>query len=220
VIKRENRDGTFDIDYDDGEKEMFVAAEMIRPLDAAPSPSRFGSSNSGGGGGRGSLREGMKVEGNYRGTGRYYKGVIKRENRDGSFDIDYDDGEKEMFVAVDLIRPLAAASPVVRGQQALFKVGDTVEARYRGKNKYYSGRVSRVNDDATFDIDYDDGEKEFRVRPDFMRAILKRELSPVRTLAPARRLSPQPISTRLTSRINSGGGAASGSQRKLRNMTP
>ena len=46
----------------------------------------------------------MKVEGNYRGKGRFYKGVIKRENRDGSFDIDYDDGEKEAGMDKSLIR--------------------------------------------------------------------------------------------------------------------
>ncbi len=65
---------------------MFVAPELIRPLDAAPgSPSKLGS---GGGGG---LREGMKVEARFRGKLRYYPGVIKRENRDGTFDVDYDD---------------------------------------------------------------------------------------------------------------------------------
>ena len=61
---------------------MFVSAELIRSLEPA----------GGGGGGSGTaLREGMKVEANYRGKGRFYKGVIKRENRDGSYDIDYDD---------------------------------------------------------------------------------------------------------------------------------
>ena len=67
-----------------GEKEMFVVAELIRPLDAAPgSPSKSG--------GGGSLREGMKVEARFRGKLRYFPGVIRRENRDGTFDIDYDD---------------------------------------------------------------------------------------------------------------------------------
>ena len=65
---------------------MFVAAELIRPLDAGPgSPSKL---SSGGGGG---LREGMKVEARFRGKLRYSPGVIRRENRDGTFDIDYDD---------------------------------------------------------------------------------------------------------------------------------
>ena len=66
-----------------GEKEVFVAPELIRPLDAGPgSPSK---STSGG------LREGMKVEARFKGKLRYYPGVIRRENRDGTFDVDYDD---------------------------------------------------------------------------------------------------------------------------------
>ena len=56
------------------------------------------------------LREGMKVEARYRGKTRYYPGVIKRVNRDGTFDIDYNDGEKEMFVAAELIRSLEPAA--------------------------------------------------------------------------------------------------------------
>ena len=64
---------------------MFVSAELIRALEAAVSPLRGG----GGGGGGGSLREGAKVEARYRGKSRYYPGVIKRENRDGTFDVDY-----------------------------------------------------------------------------------------------------------------------------------
>jgi hypothetical protein len=65
---------------------MFVAAELIRSLEDAPkSPSKdFGSSSL-------TLREGMKVEARYRGKAKYYPGVIKRENRDGTFDVDYND---------------------------------------------------------------------------------------------------------------------------------
>ena len=53
-----------------------------------------------------SFREFEKVEARYRGKMRYYPGRIKRVNRDGTYDIDYDDGEKEMFVAAELIRSL------------------------------------------------------------------------------------------------------------------
>ena len=42
-------------------------------------------------GGGGALREGVKVEARYRGKSMYYPGVIRRENRDGTFDVDYDD---------------------------------------------------------------------------------------------------------------------------------
>jgi hypothetical protein len=64
---------------------MFVAAELVRPLETlAASPSRAS-------GGASMIREGMKVEARYRGKTRYYPGVVRRENRDGTFDIDYDD---------------------------------------------------------------------------------------------------------------------------------
>ena len=63
---------------------MFVAAALIRPLDAGPgSPSKMASG--------GSIREGMKVEARFKGKLRYYPGVIRRENRDGTFDVDYED---------------------------------------------------------------------------------------------------------------------------------
>ena len=67
---------------------MFVASDLIRCLESAVSP-RGGSS---------SLREGMKVEARYKGKTRYYPGVIKRENRDGTFDIDYDDVRNQTLV--------------------------------------------------------------------------------------------------------------------------
>ena len=44
------------------------------------------------------------MEGNYRGRGRWYPGVIGRERANGTFDINYDDGEKELGVDRDLIR--------------------------------------------------------------------------------------------------------------------
>ena len=92
VIGRERANGTFDIHYDDGEKELGVDRDLIRLRDAPSSPSRSG-------GGR--LEEGAKVEGNYRGRGRWYPGVIGRERANGTFDIHYDDGEKELGVDRD-----------------------------------------------------------------------------------------------------------------------
>ena len=77
-ISRVNRDGTFDIRYDDGDSEMgALKVNIRRHPDAAPA--------------KVSLREGMKVEARFRGKERYYPGVIRRENRDGTFDIDYND---------------------------------------------------------------------------------------------------------------------------------
>jgi hypothetical protein len=49
------------------------------------------AARSAGGGSSAGFREGMKVEARYRGKAKYYPGVIKRENRDGTFDVDYND---------------------------------------------------------------------------------------------------------------------------------
>ena len=46
-----------------------------------------------------------------------------------------------------------------------FREGDKVEARYRGKLRYYPGVIRRVNRDSTYDIDYNDGEKEVMPSP-------------------------------------------------------
>ena len=57
------------------------------------------ASSGGGGGGGAGLREGDKVEARYRGRSRYFPGRIARDNRDGTFDVDYDDGRRSAACA-------------------------------------------------------------------------------------------------------------------------
>ena len=158
VISRDRGDGTYDIDYDDGEQETRVAAELIGGGDdgaGSRSPSRRGAR----------LRVGSKVKARYRGRSKYYPGVISRDRGDGTYDIDYDDGEQETRVAAELIDGgddgAGSRSPSRRG--ARLRVGSKVKARYRGRSKYYPGKISRDRGDGTYDIDYDDGEQETRV---------------------------------------------------------
>jgi len=58
---------------------------------------------------------GGKVEADYRGQGTYYPGTVARDRGDGTYDIDYDDGEKETGVARDLIK---AQQPTAAGDAA------------------------------------------------------------------------------------------------------
>jgi hypothetical protein len=51
-----------------------------------------------------SLEEGVKIESNYRGRGRWYSSTISRVNANGTFDIKYDDGDREQGVERKLIR--------------------------------------------------------------------------------------------------------------------
>ena len=51
--------------------------------------------------------------------------------------------------------------------------GTRVEARFKGRSKYYPGKISRVRLNGTYDIDYDDGEKEASVTRDLIRVLEK-----------------------------------------------
>merc|ERR550514_106351 len=121
----------------------------------------------GGGGGAGTLKAGDKVEANFKGKGRYYPGIIGRDRGDGSYDIDYDDGEKEIRVSEDLIRSLESggggrdSSP---SRRTRLEEGMKVKANYKGKGKMFGGTIKRDNRDGTYDISYDDGDREMGVR--------------------------------------------------------
>jgi hypothetical protein len=116
------------------------------------------------------------VEGNYRGRGRWYPGKVVRVRLDGTCDVDYDDGEKEQSVARDLVRTLGGSAGThsprsSSGRVRRLEVGAKVEADYRGRGKWYPGKIARDRGDGTFDIDYDDGEKESRVEERMIRLV-------------------------------------------------
>ena len=136
----------------------------------------------------GSLEVGSRVEARYKGRSKYYPGKITRVRLDGTYDIDYDYGEKESRVREDLIRAVGKRSPspsskrLAKGddsepeREGSLEVGSRVEARYKGRSKYYPGKISRVRLDGTYDIDYDDGEKEQRVALELIRTSDRRPL--------------------------------------------
>ena len=78
---------------------------------------------------------------------------------DATFDIAYDDGESETRVEERLIRSLdgggrGSRSPSPRGGgRGRLREGAKIEARYRGRSRYYPGRIARDRGDGTFDVD-------------------------------------------------------------------
>jgi hypothetical protein len=160
-ISRDRGDGTYDIDYDDGEKEQRVMAELIKPLELDLSGGR-GAGVVGGG-----LREGSRVEARYRGKTRHYPGRISRDRGDGTYDIDYDDGEKEQRVMAELIRSLEAGgveSPrAITSPRRMILQGMRVKANFKGKGQWFQGKISSENHDGTFDILFDDGDRDMGV---------------------------------------------------------
>ncbi len=122
-----------------------MARELIRALDVGGS----------GASGIDDFTEGDKVEVLYKGKGtKWFSGKISRVNRDGTYDIRYDDGDSESGALSTNIRKHPDA--VGGSKPSSLREGMKVEARYRGKEKYYPGVIRRENRDGTFDVDYND----------------------------------------------------------------
>jgi chloramphenicol 3-O-phosphotransferase len=185
TILKAHRDGTFDVEYEDGDKETNVDAELIRSLEA---PKKDEGSPDKGKGKGASLEVGDKVEARFRGRSKWFKGTIRKAHRDGTFDVEYEDGDKETNVDAELIRSLEApkkdeGSPDKgKGKGASLEVGDKVEARFRGRSKWFKGTILKAHRDGTFDVEYEDGDKETNVDAELIRSLEapKKERSPRR----------------------------------------
>ena len=105
----------------------------------------------------GELVVGGRIEARYKGREKWYPGKISRVRLNGTFDIDYDDGEKELGVARDLIRVIGSTSqsksPQKDSRSTSFREGMKVRGRYRGRDKFFPGIISRDRGDGTYDID-------------------------------------------------------------------
>ena len=51
----------------------------------------------------------------------------------------------------------------------VFAAGDRITVRFNGGDDWFNGRVAKVNNDGTYDVDYDDGDEETHVVADLMR---------------------------------------------------
>ncbi len=112
----------------------------------------------------------------------------------GEFEVTYDDGDTERRVQPEHVRLVgdAAGSTAglvkkvrkakkVQGPQGPYAVGDVVEARFRGRAKWFRGKigaVSRTFSAITYTIEYDDGDTERGLAAEFVR-LLNRSEEPV-----------------------------------------
>ena len=174
TIMRKRSDGTFDIEYDDGDKESRVTPELVRRVGATSSTK--GRSRSASRAGAKSIKKGSKIEARYRGRSKWVGGSVSRVNVNGTFDVRYDDGKRETGVDADMVRLADGGDSnddrsVSDGGSVNLDVGDEIEARYGGKQAWYKGTIMRKRSDGTFDIEYDDGDKETRVKPELVRRV-------------------------------------------------
>ena len=147
-----NRDGSYDIRYDDGDIERDVVASHVRSLGGSASPVKESSSSD-------RIIVGDKIEARYKGGAKWFAGKVLAVNRDGSYDIRYDDGDIERDVVASRVRSLGESiSPVNSPSPHQINVGDKVEVRYG--MKWHSARVLSVNRDRSYGILYDDGDVE------------------------------------------------------------
>ena len=182
-ITRKRYDGSYDILYSDGERELCVSKDLIRAdsrfkqedkereIDIKTPPKEQKQLDKE----VAEFRVGDAVEAKYRGK-KYYSGKITRKRFDGSYDIDYDDGDRELGVSRELIKPATetheqnenALGLVRNGIQQDLSIGTRIQARFRGKSKFFPGQITKCREGNLFDILYDDGEEELRVSKDLI----------------------------------------------------
>ena len=106
--------------FDDGERKSKVDAKLIKSLEKKTKKKAKSKSKSKGKGSDdeasdasdddngtdASMSKGDRVVAKLKGWTKYYKGKITRENRDGTYDILFDDGERKSKVDAKLIKSL------------------------------------------------------------------------------------------------------------------
>merc|ERR1711871_681744 len=166
-VTRVNSDATYDIRFDDGERKSGVKKAQMKSKESSKSSrqspkksSRYDSEDDD----DQSYRRGDKVEAKVSGWTRYYSGEVTRVNSDGTYDIRFDDGERKSGVKKSQMKSKESSkssrqSPKKPSQydsedddDQSYRRGDKVEVKVSGWTRYYSGEVTRVNSDGTYDI--------------------------------------------------------------------
>ncbi len=121
-----------------------------------------------------------EIEGNYQGYGRWFKGSISYVNKDGTYDVQYADGDQETSVSPSHLRfPARNNKDSPKKDKILtsgiraheFKPGDEIEGDFKGRGRWYRGKIDVVNKDGTYDVRYDDGDSERGVRGYCIRGV-------------------------------------------------
>merc|ERR1711865_7530 len=85
----------------------------------------------------------------------------------GSYDIKFEDGERKRGITESQIegggdddRDRDRDSRSSSSSAKKRREGDRVKAKVSGWTKFYSGEITRVNSDGTYDIKFEDGERK------------------------------------------------------------
>merc|ERR1719197_285458 len=99
TVKKDNGDGTYALDYDDGDKEANAKAEHIKAMSGGSAPASGDSS----------FAPGDRVEAQFNGKGKSYPVTVKKDNGDGTYALEYDDGDKEANAKAEHIKAMSVA---------------------------------------------------------------------------------------------------------------
>lgn len=113
------------------------------------------------------LEVGSRVDVNYRGLGHLYSGTITQLNSDGTYTVNYDDGE----IGSSIPKASIYSSELTPKSTMNFAIGMRVEVNYRAMDVYYPGAIAGIHPNGTFDIHYDDGDREEGVDPIMLRPL-------------------------------------------------
>lgn len=157
-----NADGTYNINYDDGDKESNVKEDnmkiaVVAPISTTTTVTTTTTATP-------KYKVGDKVEALWK-ESSYFKGTVAMVNTDGTYNINYNDGDKESNVKEMNIKALAT-NPIMT-----YKVGDKVEAQWKGGSVFFKGVINAVNADGTYAIDYNDGDKETTVKAELIKLL-------------------------------------------------
>ena len=87
VVVSANSDGTYDIEYDGGDFDVGLPRKRLHKLE--------------------SVSVGEKVLADFNGNGEWFPATIVSENSDGSFNVEYHDGDDEESVSIHQIRKIS-----------------------------------------------------------------------------------------------------------------
>ena len=124
------------------------------------------------------LCEGDKVEAKFKGKGMLYPGKVYKVNRDGTYDVKFDNGNRDKAVHREKIKAVGdddshSTPPKKKTEKKKSKIreGDNVEAKFKGKGKFYPGEVYKINRDGTYDVKFADGDRDRAVEADDIKAV-------------------------------------------------
>ena len=184
VVSRVYKDGTCDIQYDDGDVDNAIPQSAVRVF----TKTKRGRNKADLDDVQDSVSDeddaledvsatyfaGQNVMAHFRGkkANPEYPGKVTKVHRDGTYDVKYDDGDEDKRLTSDMLRPENAssgsASKGVAGKRTRLKSGMRVTSHFRGslKNEAYPGVVSKVYANGNVDIKYDDGDVDKNIKPD------------------------------------------------------